>query len=227
MEQERILSSGKTDNGVTLEAVLERFEEADPPEDPGKPEKRRGDHNLNPGTYPEDRAALTPAAVLVPLINRTDGLTVLLTERTEHLATHAGQVSFPGGHTEEGETPEQTALRETDEEVGLAPDKVTVLGRLDHYVTRTGFMVTPVVGLIEPPFDVHPDPHEVAEVFEVPLDFFLDPDNHEQHSYFYQGKDRYFYAMPYEGHYIWGATAGMLVNLYQFLSGHKIEVPSR
>jgi len=164
---------------------------------------------------------------LVPLINRKEGLTVLLTERTEHLATHAGQVSFPGGHTEDGETPEQTALRETEEEVGLVPDKVTVLGRLDHYVTRTGFMVTPVVGLIEPPFDVHPDPHEVAEVFEVPLDFFLDPENHEQHSYFYQGKDRYFYAMPYEGHYIWGATAGMLVNLYQFLSGHKIEVPSR
>jgi len=207
--------------------VLQRFKQAAHPEDPGEPDKRRGDHNLNPGTYPEDRQTLTPAAVLVPLINRPEGLTILLTQRTDHLATHAGQVSFPGGHTEKGETPEETALRETEEEVGLDPSKVKLLGRLDFYVTRTGFMVTPVVGIVEPPFEVQPDPNEVAEVFEVPLDFFLDPENHEQHSYFYQGKDRYFYAMPYDGHYIWGATAGMLVNLYQFLSGREIEIPSR
>jgi len=227
MEQGPILSAGQTDVGVTLEEVLERFETAEPPEDPGEPDQRRGDHNLNPGTYPEDRPVLTPAAVLVPLVNREDGLTVLLTERTEHLANHAGQVSFPGGHAEEGETPEETALRETEEEVGLEQDKIAVLGRLDNYVTRTGFMVTPVVGLVELPFEVNPDPNEVAEVFEVPLDFFLDPVNHQRHSYFYQGKDRYFYAMPYEGHYIWGATAGMLVNLYQFLSGGEIKIPKR
>ena len=227
MEQEPILPPGQTEFNVTLDAILERFKRAGHPEDPGEPDKRRGDHNLNPGTYPEDQPVLTPAAVLVPLINRPEGLTVLLTERTDHLANHAGQVSFPGGHTEEGETPEETALRETEEEVGLDQDKIALLGRLDFYVTRTGFMVTPVVGIVEPPTEVYPDPREVAEVFEVPLDFFLDPENHEQHSYFYQGKDRYFYAMPYDGHYIWGATAGILVNLYQFLSGGEIEIPSR
>jgi 8-oxo-dGTP pyrophosphatase MutT (NUDIX family) len=177
----------------------------------------RGDHNLNPGL--DDHYKLVPAAVLVPLIERKDGLTALLTQRTSHLAHHPGQVSFPGGHVDPGdESPEATALRETEEEVGLHRRHIDVLGRLDQYRVRTGFSVTPVVGLVMPPFDIKPDDFEVAEVFEVPLTFLMDPGNHERHSRDYRGETRYFYAIPYNGYYIWGATAGMLVNLYQVLT---------
>ena len=177
----------------------------------------RGDHNLNPGL--DDYDKLVPAAVLVPLVERKDGLTALLTQRTNHLAHHPGQVSFPGGHVDPGdESPEATALRETEEEVGLHRRHIDVLGRLDQYRVRTGFSVTPVVGLVTPPFDIKPDDFEVAEVFEVPLTFLMNPSNHERHSRDYRGETRYFYAMPYNGYYIWGATAGMLVNLYQVLT---------
>jgi len=175
-----------------------------------------GDHHLNPGMAID--SALTPAAVLVPLIARPKGLTTLFTQRTGHLAHHAGQISFPGGHVApEDETPEETALRETEEEIGLARRHIEVVGRLGEYVTRTGFRVTPVVGVVAPPFDLVPDPHEVAEVFEVPLDFLLDPANHQRHSRQFQGTVRQFYAMPYRDYYIWGATAGMLINLYEVL----------
>ncbi len=177
----------------------------------------RGDHNLNAGM--DDHNTLVPAAVLVPLVERKDGLTALLTQRTNHLAHHPGQVSFPGGHVDpDDDNPEETALRETEEEVGLHRRHICVLGRLDQYRVRTGFSVTPVVGLVTPPFDIKPDDFEVAEVFEVPLAFLMDPGNHECHSREYQGETRNFYAMPYNGYYIWGATAGMLVNLYQILT---------
>lgn len=176
----------------------------------------RGDHDLNPGLRPARQ--LRPAAVLIGLVERAEGLQVLFTRRTDHLQHHPGQISFPGGHVEAGDRDAQAAaLRETHEEIGVAPERIEVLGRLDDYVTRTGFHVTPVVGLIRPPFDLIPDPHEVAEVFEVPLDFFLDPANHLRHTRDYQGAPRSFYAMPYGDYYIWGATAGMLVNLYQTL----------
>ena len=176
----------------------------------------RGDHDLNPGTVPASR--LTPAAVLVPIIDRAEGLTVLLTRRTDHLASHAGQISFPGGHVEPGDgSPEEAALRETEEEIGLARGHVHILGRLDDYITGTGFDITPVVGVVETPFELDPDPHEVAEVFEVPLGFLLDPANHQRHSRRFNGEHRFFYAMPYNDHYIWGATAGMMVNLYELL----------
>jgi 8-oxo-dGTP pyrophosphatase MutT (NUDIX family) len=176
----------------------------------------RGDHDLNPGTSP--RAPLTPAAVLVPLIDRAQGLTVLLTRRTEDLADHAGQISFPGGHIEPGDgVAEEAALRETEEEIGLQRRHVEILGRLDDYITGTGFRVTPVVAVVETPFDLAPDAEEVAEVFEVPLAFVLDPANHQRYSRRYDGKDRHFYAMTYDGKFIWGATAGMLVNLYERL----------
>lgn len=176
----------------------------------------RGDHDLNPGLRPAHQ--LRPAAVLIGLVERAEGLQVLFTRRTDHLQHHPGQISFPGGHVEAGDRDAQAAaLRETHEEIGVAPERIEVLGRLDDYVTRTGFHVTPVVGLIRPPFDLIPDPHEVAEVFEVPLDFFLDPANHLRHTRDYQGAPRSFYAMPYGDYYIWGATAGMLVNLYQTL----------
>lgn len=176
----------------------------------------RGDHDLNPGTPP--RASLTPAAVLVPLIDRAGGLTVLLTRRTEDLADHAGQISFPGGHTDPGDdSPEETALRETEEEIGLHRRHVETIGRLDRYVTRTGFSIIPVVALIKPPFELTPDPEEVEEAFEVPLDFLLDPANHQRHSREIGGQIREFHAMPYREYYIWGATAGMLINLYEVL----------
>ena len=176
----------------------------------------RGDHDLTPGARPP--TALTPAAVLVPLVDHADGLTVLLTRRTDHLAHHAGQISFPGGHIEPGDGgPEQTALRETEEEVGLPGSRIQVIGRLDRYVTRTGFDVTPVVGMIEAPLDLDVDPVEVAEVFEVPLDFFLDPANHQRMSRLFEGRKREFHALPYGDYFIWGATAGMLMNLYERL----------
>ncbi len=204
----------------TREIVIDRL--ADRREIPGvspTPDNipdERGDHTLNRGLKPIH--PLKPAAVLVGLVDHADGLTVLFTERTAHLAHHAGQVSFPGGHLEpDDDGPEETALRETEEEIGLDRRHVEVVGHLDTYITRTGFVVTPVVGIVDPPFDIHPDPHEVADVFEVPLTFLLDPNNHQRCTAEFEGVVRYFYAMPYGERYIWGATAGMLVNLYEVL----------
>jgi 8-oxo-dGTP pyrophosphatase MutT (NUDIX family) len=176
----------------------------------------RGDHDLNPGMPPA--RTLTPAAVLVGLVKRPEGLAVLLTQRTDHLHHHPGQISFPGGHKDPGDdSPEETALREAEEEVGLSRRHVEPIGRLGEYVTRTGFSVTPVVAFIEPPFDIIPDPFEVEEVFEVPLAFLLDPANHQRHSREFEGHMREFHAMPFKDYYIWGATAGMLINLYEVL----------
>lgn len=184
----------------------------------GAGERPRGDHDLNPELYEPGRR-LTPAAVLVPIVEREAGLTVLLTRRTDHLDDHAGQVSFPGGRIEVFDKgPEAAALREAEEETGLPPDRVRLIGRLDTYVTRTGFEVIPAVGLVTPPFPIEPDSFEVAEVFEVPLAFFLAPENRQRHSRVYEGKDRLFYVFPFKDHYIWGATAGMLVNLVEVLN---------
>lgn len=162
-----------------------------------------------------------PAAVLVPLVARDDSLTVLLTERTAHLHDHAGQVSFPGGRMEESDpSPVHTALRETEEEIGLAPHAVEVIGTLPPYVVATGYRVTPVVGLIERDFTLSPDAFEVAEVFEVPLAFLMDPANHERRVVNVGAVARTFYAMPYHSgrrYFIWGATAAMLRNFYHFL----------
>jgi 8-oxo-dGTP pyrophosphatase MutT (NUDIX family) len=178
--------------------------------------KERGDHALNVGMEPVQ--PLIPAAVLVPFIDRPDELTVLLTERTSHLAHHAGQVSFPGGHIEAQDGgPVDTALRETEEEIGLDRRRVAIIGHLDKYITRTGFAVRPVVGVVSPPFVLKPDPHEVAEIFEVPLSFLLNRDNHQRCTAEFEGVTRHFWAMPYRGHFIWGATAGMLVALCDIL----------
>lgn len=163
---------------------------------------------------------MTLAAVLVPIVARPEGLTVLFTQRTAHLNDHAGQVSFPGGRCEADDpSPVHTALRETEEEIGLDPAHVEVLGLLPQYRTGTGFSVTPVVGLVRPPFTLKPDSFEVAEVFETPLAFLLDPANRQRHSMEIAGVLRHYYAMPYQGYFIWGATAGMLVNLHQLLYG--------
>lgn len=180
-------------------------------------DKLRGDFRLDPRSTIEAR--LRPAAVLVPLIDHPHGMSVILTLRTDHLNKHAGQISFPGGRIEpEDRDAVDTALRETEEEIGLPRAKVEIVGRLDDYVTGTGFVVAPIVGVIEPPYPVEPDPFEVADVFEVPLDFLIDPNNHKRHSKIFNGVERYFYAMPYQDRYIWGATAAMLVNLYEVLT---------
>lgn len=178
----------------------------------------RGDHDLNPGM--PTGGELAPAAVLVPLVDHRDGMAVLLTQRTDHLHAHAGQISFPGGRIETADrTPVAAALRETEEEVGIPSGNIEIVGQLDHYETRTGFLVIPVVGLIEPPYPVAPDPFEVADVFEVPLPFILDPANHQRHRRMFEGVERQFYVLPFEDRFIWGATAGMLVNLYEVLRG--------
>jgi 8-oxo-dGTP pyrophosphatase MutT (NUDIX family) len=178
----------------------------------------RGDHDLNPGLRPNK--PLTRAAVLVPIVERPQSLSVLLTRRTAHLNDHAGQISFPGGRVDAADRDEAAAaLREAEEEVGLAPDSVEILARLDTYVTRTGYEVAPFVGLVRPPAAYNPDPFEVAEVFEVPLEFFLRAENRRLDSRVYQGQRRHFHAFPFGEHYIWGATAGMIVNLIEVLSG--------
>lgn len=183
--------------------------------------QRRGDHDLNEiGMRPQP--PLVPAAVLVPLLDHGDRITVLLTERAADLRAHAGQISFPGGRIESDDAhPEAAALREAEEEIGLPPPSVELVGRLDTYEVRTGFEITPVVGFVEPGFDMVLDPGEVADIFEVPLEFILDPANHERHSRLFQGKRRFFYVLPFEDRYIWGATAGMLVNLFEVLTGQK------
>jgi 8-oxo-dGTP pyrophosphatase MutT (NUDIX family) len=178
----------------------------------------RGDHDLNPGETPPS-AALRPAAVLVPLINRAEGMTVLLTQRTAHLSAHAGQISFPGGRVEEEDADAiVTALRETEEEVGLTRDLIDVIGRLDTYVTGTGFEITPIVGVVTPRYTLAIDPNEVAEAFEVPLSYVLDSRNHNRTERESAGRTRVFFVLPYDGRNIWGATAGMLVNLAEVLN---------
>ncbi len=164
---------------------------------------------------------LTPAAVLFPIVLRDDGHTVLLTLRTAHLRDHAGQISFPGGRVEEEDpSPVATALRETEEEIGLSRAHVEILGYLPEYRTGTGFRVTPVVALVKPPFELALDAFEVAEAFEVPLSFLLDPANHQRHSLHYRGALRHFFAMPYGDYFIWGATAGMIRSLTDRLGLH-------
>lgn len=159
------------------------------------------------------------AAVLIPVIRRQEGFTLLFTRRTAHLSDHAGQISFPGGRAEPGDaSAADTALREAGEEIGLAAERVEVLGALHEYVTVTGYRVTPVVGLVIPPFELKLDDFEVAEVFEMPFGFLLDPGNHQRNSVFYEGRERHYYALPYRDYYIWGATAGMLMNFYSLLT---------
>ena len=160
----------------------------------------------------------TPAAVLVPMVAYEDELKILLTKRTSHLHDHPGQISFPGGRTDpEDVSPEHTALREAQEEIGLPESYVEILGRLPHYLTITGYEVTPIAALVKPGCVYQPDPFEVEEIFEVPMSFLMNPQHHERRIWQSPEGARQFYAMPYENKFIWGATAGMLRNLYHFL----------
>ena len=202
------------------------------PEHRLQPEGLRAVFAAPPVWEPEllnDRILLKPrepaaAAVLIPLVMRQDGLHVLLTQRTAHLRDHAGQISFPGGRCEAHDNgPVHTALRETVEEIGLHERHIEVIGQLPVYTTATNFLVTPVVALVQTPFELSPDSFEVAEVFEVPLDFLMDADKHLRNSFVTEHGERYFYAMPWRNgqgreYYIWGATAAMLRNLYRLLS---------
>jgi len=161
---------------------------------------------------------ITRAAVLIPLLLKENGLSVLLTQRTNHLRDHAGQISFPGGRMDpEDLSPDDTALRESQEEIGLDPKRVEIIGYLPQYLTVSGYSVTPVVGLVQPQEEYVLDEFEVADVFEVPLHFLLDPANHQIRLWQSEQGRRRFYSIPYENRFIWGATAGMLRNLYHLL----------
>jgi 8-oxo-dGTP pyrophosphatase MutT (NUDIX family) len=176
-----------------------------------------GDHILNPDLGPYARWEGPPrdAAVLIGILDRQGEPSVVLTQRTGHLKSHAGQVAFPGGKidpTDDG--PVAAALREADEEIGLTPERVEPLGNLAPYLTGSGYRVFPVVGVIRDAVPFRPNPDEVEAVFEVPLQFLMDPANHQKLSRDWQGKPRYFYAMPYGERYIWGVTAGIIRSLY-------------
>lgn len=180
----------------------------------------RGDHDAEGGGLTMDVAPDTYrlAAVLIPVIDHPGAATVLLTRRAEHLASHAGQIAFPGGKKDEGDaTILDTALREAHEEIGLDPAFVHPLGRLDTYHTGTGFRVVPILSVVSPGFTLSPDPTEVADIFEAPLAFLMNIANHQRHSREWQGRRRFFYAIPFGERYIWGATAGILRIMYERL----------
>jgi 8-oxo-dGTP pyrophosphatase MutT (NUDIX family) len=180
----------------------------------------RSDYDFNPEfRRPAGEVKLTPAAVLMPIIAKPVP-TVLFTQRTANLTRHAGQVSFPGGRVDETDlSPLDAALRETHEETGIAPDFVTVAGFMEGYETGTGFAILPVVGVVKEGFTLMPNPAEVHDIFEVPLSFLLDPKNRERQSREWQGRKREFYAFNYGSHYIWGATAAILVNFAERFTG--------
>lgn len=177
-----------------------------------------GEDGLDEPLSLEPGLEMVPASVLFPIILRESGPSVLLTQRTQHLKDHPGQISFPGGRQEDDDSsPAYTALREAEEEIGLVPAHVEIIGYLPEYHTITAYRVTPVVALVTPPFDLRPDPFEVAEIFEVPLAFLLDTSNHERHAVEFRGRLRHYYAMTYQDYFIWGATAGIIRSLVRAL----------
>lgn len=178
-----------------------------------------GDHILNPTMdYNIEDRPLREAAVLIPIIERGAGASVLLTKRTDHLPSHPGQIAFPGGKVDEVDTDAvSTALREAEEEIGLDRRYVEPVGQLHPYLTGSGFRIVPVLGLVRGGFSLTPEPGEVADIFEVPLQFLMSSANHQQRSREWDGRRRYFYAIPYEDRYIWGVTAGIVRSLYDTL----------
>jgi|TARA_R100000501_G_scaffold17911_1_gene34705 8-oxo-dGTP pyrophosphatase MutT (NUDIX family) len=175
---------------------------------------------LSADDYGQDRPpqALKPAAVLIPIIAHPDGATLLMTVRNERMNRHAGQVAFPGGRADAGETPVETALREAEEEVGLSPRSVEVVGRIDDYTTGTGYLITPIVGIVAPGQHLTPHEAEVSDMFELPLERALNGDYHIENSAEWRGRVRTYYSVDWEPQNVWGATAGIIVNLSRILA---------
>lgn len=180
-----------------------------------------GDHLFNPELRELIvRPGLREAAVLVPVVDRKDGATVILTQRTDTLRAHAGQIAFPGGRIDATDaSPEAAALRETEEEIGLSRDEIEVVGRMPDYITGSGFRIAPVFGIVRPDFILTINEDEVVDAFEVPLSFLMNPVNHGQGSRIWNEKERYFYTMPFGDRYIWGITAGIIRTIYERLYG--------
>jgi len=204
-----------------MDALIERFRRVLLPLELAEPGPARGDFALNPGRRAEFGAGpFRPAAVLIPIIGHAEGATVLLTLRADTLARHAGQVSFPGGRVDPQDlSPAETALRESEEEIGLDRVQVTILGALDNHETGSGYVITPVVGWVTPPLALTPHPGEVAAIFEVPLDFLLDRANHSTGIGTFKEREWRYTKIPYLEHRIWGATASIIVNLCDRLEG--------
>jgi 8-oxo-dGTP pyrophosphatase MutT (NUDIX family) len=197
----------------SFEARAARYLRSAPPEILEALTDPNGDHALDK-IRPAQPAPFKPAAVLVPVVMHEEEATILFTERASHLRDHSGQIALPGGKIDAGETPVETALREAEEEIGLDRALVRPVGFLDSYLASSGFIVFPVVGLVTPGFTLSLSTHEVADAFEVPLSFFMEPANHEIHAREWKGRIRQYYAIPFEDRYIWGVTAGILRNLY-------------
>lgn len=178
-----------------------------------------GDHRLNPDLRDMIvREGLRDAAVLIPVVDRRDGASVILTKRTEKLRAHSGQIAFPGGRLDPTDpTPEHAALRETEEEIGLSPRYIEVVGRMPDYVSGSGFRIAPILSVVRPDFRLSINPDEVDDAFEVPLSFLMNPQNHNRDSRVWQDRERYFYTMPFGERYIWGITAGIIRTLYERL----------
>ncbi|HYL48593.1 MAG TPA: CoA pyrophosphatase [Stellaceae bacterium] len=202
---------------MTAESVRARFGAYRPGMRSFDSDKVRGDHILSPDV--KLPPGLRPAAVLVPIVDQPAGLSLLLTQRHENLSAHAGQVSLPGGRIEPTDADAvAAALRETREEIGLPADRIEVIGRLDTYITGTGFEIVPIVALLEPPLPLAPDPREVTEVFEVPLSLIADRANYRQETRELKNGVRTYFVLAHDSRYIWGATAGILVNLAEVLA---------
>ena len=178
-----------------------------------------GDHRLNPDLRDMIvRDGLRNAAVLIPVVDRREGASVILTKRAEKLRAHSGQIAFPGGRLDPTDpTPEYAALRETEEEIGLAPRHIEVVGRMPDYVSGSGFRIAPILSVVRPEFRLTINADEVDDAFEVPLSFLMDPANHTRDSRIWQERERYFYTMPFGERYIWGVTAGIIRTLYERL----------
>ncbi|MFN4271582.1 MAG: CoA pyrophosphatase [Aliihoeflea sp.] len=178
-----------------------------------------GDHRLNPDLKDLILSnRLRDAAVLIPVVDHGPEASVILTQRTAHLRSHGGQIAFPGGRIDlDDPSPEFAALRETEEEIGLAPADIEVVGRMPDYVSGSGFRIAPVLGIVRPGFSLALNEHEVEDAFEVPLSFLMDPGNHRRDSRVWNERERFFYAMPFHERNIWGVTAGIIRTLYERL----------